>query len=171
MKRPDPKVGLVVRYDYLWHDEKMKGRQEGAKDRPCAIVQAVQQGQDGKPSVLLAPITHTPPNNKSEGVEIPYKVTQNLGLDDQRQWIKTTEVNRVAWDDAGITPAKKNQWEYGRLPKGLFDQTRQEMQQNARVRKVKQVKRDVDQQEALKPSQQQNQSRIRGQQRGEGEEL
>jgi len=142
MKKPNPQVGLVVRYDYLWSGEAMQGRQEGAKERPCAVIQSVHKGEDGKISVLLAPITHTPPHGKNEGVEIPYKVTRYLGLDDQRQWIRTTELNRVSWDDLGIIPAKPQQWEYGRLPKGLYDRARQEIQNNARARKAQIVRRD-----------------------------
>ena len=35
---PRPVPGLVVRYSYLWLDEHRRGREEGVKDRPCAIV-------------------------------------------------------------------------------------------------------------------------------------
>lgn len=149
----------------------MRGRQEGAKERLCAVVKAVHQGQDGKPSVLLAPITHTPPHDKSEGVEIPNDITRHLGLDDQRQWIKTTEVNRVSWDDAGITPAKKTQWEYGRLPKWITERSIQEMQQNARIKKVRLVKRDVDEQESQKPAREKNVRQHHGRNRGQSEEM
>jgi len=144
MKKTLPQAGLVVRYDYLWCDEAMKVQQEGAKDRPCAVIQSVQEGEDGKYLVLLAPVTHTLPHENNEGVEIPYKVTRHLGLDDQRQRVRTTELNRVSWDDPGIIPASSAKWEYGRLPKGLYDQIKQKIQKNARSRKASLVKREGD---------------------------
>lgn len=41
MNIPLPKSGMVINYSYLWHDEKMRGREEGVKNRPCAIVIAL----------------------------------------------------------------------------------------------------------------------------------
>jgi hypothetical protein len=35
---PAPRPGLVIRYSYLWAREAEEGRDEGVKDRPCAIV-------------------------------------------------------------------------------------------------------------------------------------
>ena len=39
---PEPVPGLVIRYSYLWRREHLEGREEGRKDRPCAIVAAVR---------------------------------------------------------------------------------------------------------------------------------
>ena len=39
--------GLVLRYSYLWRAEQLRGREEGVKDRPCAVVMVVTQS-DGK---------------------------------------------------------------------------------------------------------------------------
>ena len=143
MRRPEPKHGLVIRYHFLWDHEAIKGRQDSAKDRPCIIVQAVKQSEDGKQAVLPAPITHTPPGEQN-GIEIPHSVAKHIGLDDQGQWIKTNALNRVSWDDPGIIPANKKQWEYGRLPKWLYDQIRTGIQKNARAQKVQIIKRDFD---------------------------
>jgi hypothetical protein len=170
MRKPEPKRGLVVRYDFLWDHEARKGQQEGTKDRPCAVIHAIKQEQNGLFSVLLAPITHTPPTEKN-GIEIPHAVAKSVGLDDERQWIKTDALNRVSWDDAGITPASKKKWEYGRLPKWLSDQARADVQEKARVRKLQMVKRDVDQQEALNPSQEKTARQNRGKNRDQGKEL
>jgi hypothetical protein len=38
MPLPTPEPGLVVAYAYLWLAEYEQGREEGTKDRPCAIV-------------------------------------------------------------------------------------------------------------------------------------
>jgi hypothetical protein len=37
---PTPHPGLVISYAYLWAEESDQGREEGVKDRPCAIVVA-----------------------------------------------------------------------------------------------------------------------------------
>lgn len=34
---------------------------EGAKDRPCAMIVALQRAEDGSQQVYVAPITHSPP--------------------------------------------------------------------------------------------------------------
>jgi hypothetical protein len=52
---PTPVPGLVVRYSYLWASEHARGREEGAKDRPCAVVLVVIDDA-GEPAVVL-PIT------------------------------------------------------------------------------------------------------------------
>jgi len=38
---PEPEAGLVISYSYLWKEEEERGQTEGHKDRPCAIVLAV----------------------------------------------------------------------------------------------------------------------------------
>lgn len=141
MKKPDPEQGLVIRYDYLWHDEAERGRQEGAKDRPCAIVVA-RTGEGQEVSVMLAPITHTAPSNPKGAIEIPQKVKRYLGLDDARSWIITNELNTVAWNDAGIVPAKPGlQWEYGRLPNALWQPAVDTIREMVKDRRVKMVDR------------------------------
>jgi hypothetical protein len=39
---PIPEEGLVIRCSYLWHAEYRESREEGVKDRPCAIILAVE---------------------------------------------------------------------------------------------------------------------------------
>jgi prevent-host-death family protein len=124
VKRPDPAPGLVIRYDYLWRDEAARGREEGAKARPCAIVVALQAGKDREAQVLLAAMA---------AIEIPPRVKQHLGLDDERSWIVTAEVNAVAWNDPGIVPATRSRWVYGFLPPKLT---------NRLIERVREIQRD-----------------------------
>lgn len=128
MERPEPQVGLVIRYDFLWSHERERGREEGAKQRPCVIVTAVIRKDTGETDVLVAPITHSPPREGDVAIEIPHKVGRHLGLDDERGYIIADEVNTVSWDDPGIVPVRPGQqWAYGRIPKGLYDQLRTAM--------------------------------------------
>ena len=119
MKKPHPAEGLVIRYDYLWRDEAKRGRIEGAKERPCAIIVAIQAGNSSAATVLLAPITHSLPGKADHAVEIPAAVKCQLGLDSDRSWIVYGELNSVAWSDPGIVPASRTRWEYGYLPAKL----------------------------------------------------
>ena len=62
MSLPRPEAGLVVRYGYLWYSEHARGQEEGAKDRPCAIILAVSDKKAGRNRVWLLPITHLAPS-------------------------------------------------------------------------------------------------------------
>jgi len=78
MALPEPERGLVISYSYLWRHESETGQTEGLKDRPCAIVLAIDsKGTDAK-TVTFAPITHTPPSDPAVAVEIPPKVKLHL---------------------------------------------------------------------------------------------
>lgn len=84
---------MVISYSYLWQDQANAGWEEGLKDRPCVIVLALQE-LVGERVVLVAPITHTPPRDDNDAVELPDATKARLGMDEQRSWIVTTELNR-----------------------------------------------------------------------------
>ncbi len=67
----EPKVGWVFRYSYLLHWQHLEGREEGDKDRPALVLAIVATLEDGTPVVRVLPITHTPPSDPAEVVEIP----------------------------------------------------------------------------------------------------
>lgn len=90
MPFPTPVPGLVIRYAYLWRAEHERGGEEGAKDRPCAVLLSVAQAAGGW-TVVVLPITHAPPRHDAEAVEIPAATKRRLGLDDQRSWTVLTE--------------------------------------------------------------------------------
>jgi hypothetical protein len=141
VKKPEPAPGLVIRYDYLWRDEAERGRMEGSKDRPCAIVIA-RTGEGPAARVWLAPITHSPPSDPLAAVEIPTKVKAHLGLDAERSWIIIDELNGVAWSDPGIVPASRSRWDYGFLPPKLAQAVVDkvlEQQQSNKLRPVDRV--------------------------------
>ncbi len=96
MAFPEPVPGLVVRYSYLWMEEHKRGREEGIKDRPCAII-FMAANEDGERIVTVLPVTHTPQANPNLAVEIPPVVKRRLKLDDERSWVVLTEANRFIW--------------------------------------------------------------------------
>lgn len=121
MPFPTPQPGLVIRYSYLWRDEARRGQEEGTKDRPCAVILAVEGGGDHS-DVAVLPITHTPPRVADHAVEIPPATKRRLGLDDAPSWIVTTEANIFAWPGPDIRPAGGGEFAYGYLPAALTRQ-------------------------------------------------
>jgi hypothetical protein len=78
---PAPVPGLVIRCGYLWHSEHLAGREEGRKDRPCAIIAALRPADDaGETRVLVLPVTHSPPAQAALAVEIPARVKARARL-------------------------------------------------------------------------------------------
>lgn len=120
MPLPDPRPGLVIRYDYLWSDEADAGRNQG-KDRPVCLLVAGPATADPRYIVLL-PITHTPPSGGTLGIELPLKVKRVLGMDDDPSWVIVSESNVDVWPTAGISmvPGRPGEFTYGFLPPGLF---------------------------------------------------
>ena len=96
MSIPAPRPGLVICYSYLWATEYGKGIEEGRKNRPCAII-AARQIIEGREVVTVVPVTHTPPTDPDDAVEIPAALKAHLGLDDMPSWIVVTETNDFLW--------------------------------------------------------------------------
>jgi len=141
---PKPEAGLVIRYSYLWRDEFLAGREEGVKDRPCAIVAAIRDEPDGLQRVLVLPVTHSKPVDMRLAMEIPASVKRHLGLDDDSSWIVLGESNEFVWpgpdlrrirdgDDATVA--------YGFLPPRLFATMRQRFLELNAVRQTRPVQR------------------------------
>jgi hypothetical protein len=123
---PPPVPGLVIRYSYLWADEHTRGREEGVKDRPCAIVLVVG-GEPGETMVTVLPVTHSQPADARLGVEISRATKRRLGLDDARSWVALTEANRFVWpgpDLRPLAPGDAGTVAYGLLPYALFENIR-----------------------------------------------
>ena len=85
MPLPPPQPGQVIRYAYLWWNEARTGREDGVKDRPCGVV-LTRVTEPGQSTVYVLPITHTPPMNEEDGIEIPQATKRRLGLDAEQSW-------------------------------------------------------------------------------------
>ncbi|HEV2270846.1 MAG TPA: hypothetical protein VGR92_15440 [Steroidobacteraceae bacterium] len=123
---PEPEVGLVISYSYLWKEEEEQGLVEGRKDRPCAIVLTVEvpaAESNRRKQVAVAPITHSPPHDSSVVVEIPPRVKEHLGLDGERSWVILDEVNIFTWPGFDLRPIRRDETriDYGLLPPKFFD--------------------------------------------------
>ena len=128
-----PVPGLVFRYPYLWKAEKVTGREESLKRRPCVVVvrYGPVKGLSGKYAVDVVPITHSP--QKGSAVELPHRVKSIMHLDDDASWIVTSEMNRFVWPGGDFVPAyparaaRPAVWHWGVLPQDIFEKVKAEI--------------------------------------------
>ena len=143
MSLPKPRPGLVISYSYLWAEEHHAGRDEGIKDRPCAII-AARQIIEGREIVTVVPVTHSPPRDPLLAIEIPPAIKSHLGLDDLRSWIILGETNDFIWPGPDIRPVPGSfppRFAYGMLPPGFYAHIRGKILELHRSRRILQVRR------------------------------
>jgi hypothetical protein len=126
------RLGHVLRYSYLWHWQFLNGRVDGDKDRPALVLALVAALDDGTPVVRVLPITHAPPRDLADAVEIPALVKRRLGMDGERSWIILTESNKFAWPGPDLRPLDTDTGYLGPLPPGLFQEVKQRFVELAR---------------------------------------
>lgn len=131
MPLPDPEPGLVISYEFLWSHEADDGQDRGNKIRPALIILVTTENNEK--TVWVSPITHTEPNNEIDGVEIPERVRNFLGLDNKRQWIIVNEINSFRWPGIDVYPIvySSGTYEYGMIPPKLFDIVKTAQSQNS----------------------------------------
>ena len=138
---PDPEVGLVIHFNYLWKREWSLGRDNARYARPCAIVVARRTEPSGETIVVVAPITHSPPSTEEGALAIPPAVKRHLGLDEDRSWIVYDEVNEFTWPGYDLQPNANGAIAYGVLPPSLFGRLRQAMLRQLRSGRLDRVVR------------------------------
>ena len=147
MSLPKPEPGLVIRYSYLWHAEHREGREEGVKDRPCAIVLAVENLRSNSPQgprVGVLPVTHTPPKDPTLAIEAPAVTKSRLGLDADRSWIVFSESNEFFWPGPDLRRNKgkgDSSVAYGLLPPAFYAELKRRFVALAEASKSVTVKR------------------------------
>ena len=138
MALPEPTPGLVIGYAYLWEREARAGRDEGAKDRPCVIILAVED-RNGDRIVHVAPITHAPPRVAADAVALPPATKARLGLDGRPSWIVTIQLNRFTWPGPDLRPIlrdKPDTFAFGSIPLKLLQQVIGQIRERRRVHTV-----------------------------------
>jgi mRNA-degrading endonuclease toxin of MazEF toxin-antitoxin module len=124
LELPKPIPGLVFRYEYAWKRDVAAGN-DAAKERPACVVLAVQM-QNGSLRTLIMPITHLAPRPTEPAIEIPPKVKQMLGMDEQRSWIVLSEANIDTWPSPDMRPVPgTGRFAYGLLPNAMVNQIQQ----------------------------------------------
>ncbi len=131
-----PEAGLVINYSFLWPHEADRGREEGVKDRPCAIVVATEDGD-----ILVVPITHTKPAPARNAIKLPMGTKKRLGLDDEPSWIITDSLNRFKWTGPDVRPLPSGDVAYGLLPYKLIQQIREAVISHHKIRSQRTIER------------------------------
>ncbi|KPF62401.1 hypothetical protein IP69_20690 [Bosea sp. AAP35] len=143
MSWPKPVPGLVIRYAYLWKRQAADGQEESVKDRPAAVVLAIADAS-GRSRVYALPITHSPPLDVNDAVEIPPVTKRRLGLDGERSWIMLTEANVFLWPgpDLRVVPGSEpSSPTYGMLPPAMLRETTKRFLERARRNRLRLVPR------------------------------
>jgi hypothetical protein len=94
--------------------------------------------------VTVVAITHSPPTDPADAVEIPPAVKAHLGLDGLPSWIVVTETNDFLWPGPDLRPRpriKPPRFDYGMLPPRFFAHVRDRILQAHLDRKLSQVPR------------------------------
>ena len=127
MKLPDPTPGLVIQFDYTWYKDHFK------KERPCAIVLA--SSQTGM--VTVVPITHSYPDigEEDQSLQVPEDVCKAMGLDEDINYVRLSEVNRFEWPSDRIKPLPNDpsRCDYGSVPKDFFLEMRKRLAEAVRA--------------------------------------
>ena len=140
-----PGPGTVLRYAYLWAGEREQGKVEAVKDRPTLVVAVTIAEEDGRSTVLVVAITHSPPKSPSDAVPFPAGVKRQVGLDDEPAWIVTTEANYFDWPGPDIrfipgrTPATSI---YGRIPTSLLQRVAKSLVENRHMQRMRMISRE-----------------------------
>lgn len=140
MSLPSPEPGLVIHHEYLWAREAVRGREHGRYARPCLIV-AVTSQKAGGPKVLIAPITHSEPDDDTEAVEIHTATRTRLGLDGQRSWLILDEVNEFEWPGPDLQHNKHGDFHYGLVPPAVFEAAKRGLLESARAGNLTRIPR------------------------------
>ncbi len=121
MPLPNPELGLIVYYSYVFHGRSRNIGNAG-KNRPCLIVAVFPDPDDPlKTGLLLLPITHSPPAAEEVGVELTADAKFAAGLDGRPQWLLVSQGNRDTWpEDIAALPNRPGDFAYGFLPPRTF---------------------------------------------------
>jgi PemK-like, MazF-like toxin of type II toxin-antitoxin system len=123
MTIPNPEVGLVISYAYLWHGEYRAGKEEGRKNRPSVIILATVRKADGATTVTVLPITLSASADERSAIEIPLSIKRHLRLDEARSWIVLFEGNEFLWPGYDLRKLPNTErYDLGFLPPRFFYQ-------------------------------------------------
>jgi hypothetical protein len=100
--------------------------------------------RDGEWDVLVLPITHSPPPDSADAIEIPAETKKRLGLDTDRSWVVITEANEFLWPGPDLRPIPGRDLStvaYGPLPPRFFAQVHDRFLERDQREKSTRIKR------------------------------
>lgn len=124
-----------------------KRRAGGKKERTGHVLVVVATKQEaGRTRVYVAPVTHSPPSDPEHAIEIPLETRRRLGFDEERSWIKTTELNAFTWPGPDARPVGRpgdgRGFAYGFLPRNMAQALVVKVRERVREGRTKATERD-----------------------------
>ena len=126
MPLPEPKLGLVVHYGFVWASSTRRAPPDAGKERPCLIVDLERVAEPmlhGRQVIRVTylPISHVAPRRGEDAIIIPPRVAQHLGLTSQRFYLYTSYAVEDDWPfDLAHVPGTRDRFDYGFVPPRLF---------------------------------------------------
>lgn len=127
---PEPKVGMVVNYEYIWARQFRDGfkPEDRVKVRPCAIL-AVVEGKDDT-TVYVAPMTHTAPYHPERSIKLGEDTSERLRMNCNNTWLMVDEVNKFTWPGDSLRRVFNRQpggFCFGMLPEAVLRDAREKL--------------------------------------------
>ncbi len=126
MPLPEPALGLVVHYGFVWAGTGRRRPPDAGKDRPCLIADLEhvrEPALNDRPvtRVTYLPISHVAPRAHEQAIPIPPRVAQHLGLTAERSFLYTSYAIEDDWPfDLARIPGSAGRFDYGFIPPRLF---------------------------------------------------
>jgi hypothetical protein len=123
---PQPALGLVVHYGFVWAGADRRAPPDTGKSRPCLIVDLETVAEPSLGSRLVTrvtylPISHTASRDSEHAVAVPPRVALHLGLTSQTSYIYTSYAVEDDWPfDVAQVPGAEGKFDYGPIPPRLF---------------------------------------------------
>jgi uncharacterized protein YifN (PemK superfamily) len=141
MKLPNPEVGLVFPYYYLWRREHERGEESGRKSRPCILIVVAAIAKGNRQTVIAVPVTTQKPDSTRSYVEIPDRVRRHLGLNAPQCWVICDEYNQFDWPSPDLSTTTSGNRSFGNIPTALIQMIRNEVQAAMKRGRLKKVPR------------------------------
>lgn len=140
MPLPDLEIGLIVLYEYVWHDRRHAPTAD--KDHPACVIASFRKEGSDDDFVVYLPISHSPPGDDDAAVELSDHAKKRAGLDAAPQWVLISECNIDIWpQDLRSLPRQPGRFHFGHLPPSEFRKLRDLFVARYREKKVRRVLR------------------------------
>ena len=131
MPLPQPELGLVVHYGFVWSGVDRRPPPDVGKDRPCLIVDLFEvEDTPGRKTlrVTYLPFSHAAPREGESAKLISSRVANHLGLTTEKSYLYTTYACEDDWPfDLSPVPGHMGRFHYGLVPPKLFDAVADEL--------------------------------------------
>lgn len=126
MPLPEPKLGLVVQYGFVWAGVARRHPPDAGKNRPCLVVDLEHVAESALRGrmvirVTYLPISHIAPRSDEQAITVPPRVARHLGLTSERSYLYTCYAVQDDWPfDLARIPGSRDRFDYGFVPPRLF---------------------------------------------------